>query len=208
MTESPEELLLFDLGGVLVEYTGTSDIHALLSERLAPERFRQLFQSTADVWAAFESGLLTPEAFVARFAQHWPLAVTHERFLREFETWTRGLLPGAAETLDALRPKFRLAALSNSNVLHWRRNALLGIPALFERAFASHELGMRKPAPEVYEYVLKELGAGPGQSTFFDDQEPNVEAARRLGMRAYRVEGVAELRACLRELGYLDGRLP
>ena len=204
MTESPRELLLFDLGGVLLEYSGLQDIHGVLSEKLTRERTLQLVEATSEHWSAFELGQLTPLEFVERFAEHWPLGVPHDRFLAEFESWSRRLFPGAEELLDELRAGFRLAALSNTNYLHWRRNSeVLGIPALFERAFASHEIGLRKPALEVYEHVLIELDVRPADATFFDDLEANVEAARRVGMRAYRVQGVEELRACLRENGYL-----
>jgi putative hydrolase of the HAD superfamily len=200
------ELLLFDLGGVLLEYSGLQDIHGVLSEKLSLERTLQLVEASAEVWSAFEMGRLTPEQFGERFAAHWPLAVPQERFLAEFESWTQALYPGAAELLDQLRPSYRLAALSNTNYLHWRRiSDVLGIPALFERAFASHQLGLRKPSPEIYVHVLRELGVAPDEATFFDDLEVNVEAARRVGMRAHRVEGIAALTACLRENGYLGG---
>jgi putative hydrolase of the HAD superfamily len=97
-----------------------------------------------------------------------------------------------------------LAALSNTNSLHWSRmREELSILEHFERAFASHELGLRKPSLEIYVHVLREMGMTPAETTFFDDTEANVEAARRVGMRAYRVEGVEALRACLRENGYL-----
>jgi putative hydrolase of the HAD superfamily len=198
------ELLLFDLGGVLLEYSGIRDIHGVLSEKLTREQTLALVQATSDIWSAFETGLLSPEAFAERFGAHWPLGVAHDVFLAEFESWSRALYPGAAELLDELRDAYRLAALSNTNALHWRRNRdVLGIPQLFERAFASHEVGLRKPSPEIYVHVLREMGVAPAEATFFDDLETNVEAARRVGMRGYRVEGLDALRACLRENGYL-----
>ena len=204
MAKDARELLIFDLGGVLLEYSGIRDIHGVLSEQLTLERTRQLMQATSEIWSSFETGMLTPEEFGERFEAHWPLGVPRGVFLREFESWSRALYPGAAELLEELRAAYRLAALSNTNALHWRRNReVLGIPQLFERAFASHEVGLRKPAPEVYEHVLAEMGVRAADATFFDDVETNVEAARRLGMRAYRVEGVEALRACLRENGYL-----
>jgi FMN phosphatase YigB (HAD superfamily) len=39
---------------------------------------------------------------------------------------------------------------------------------------------------------------------FFDDTPMNVEAARRLGARAFRVEGVGQLVATLRAQGFLS----
>jgi putative hydrolase of the HAD superfamily len=87
--------------------------------------------------------------------------------------------------------------------VHWRRNAELGVTQLFERSFASHEIGVRKPAREIYDHVLAEMEVVAADVTFFDDQQPNVDAAKQVGINAHRVEGVDELRACLRELGYL-----
>ena len=132
-----------------------------------------------------------------------PLTCDCETFLADFATWSRALLPGSTEILTALRSRFQVAALSNANAVHWQRNEVLGVPALFDRVFSSHELGMRKPELELYEHVLREMGVLPAATVFFDDLEINVAAARRLGMAAYRVEGSDELRACLLELGYL-----
>jgi HAD superfamily hydrolase (TIGR01509 family) len=196
-------LLLFDLGKVLVEVTGTRDIQKYLINPLQLERG----WPAEGCWDAFERGQLPPEAFATRFIAEVPLNCDCDTFLADFANWSRGLLPGSKETLEALRPRFRLAALSNSNVVHWQRNVVNGIPALFERVFSSHELGMRKPEPEIYEHVLKELEVAPATTTFFDDTAVNVEAAQRLGMQAYRVEGVQQLRSCLLELGYLDGEI-
>jgi putative hydrolase of the HAD superfamily len=197
-------LLLFDLGGVLVDYSGVQDIHGVLSETLTQERLAELMRASADIWSSFEVGKLTPVEFSERFAGHWPLAVSREQFLIEFESWIRALYPGAMELLAELRPSYRLAALSNTNEIHWRRmRDVLRTGDLFERAFLSHEVGLRKPSPDVFEHVLRELDVKPDEATFFDDAEANVEAARGVGMRAFRVEGVESLRACLQENGYL-----
>jgi FMN phosphatase YigB (HAD superfamily) len=48
------------------------------------------------------------------------------------------------------------------------------------------------------------LDMRPQQTVFFDDLQENMQAARDLGMQAYRVAGVEELRHCLRELGCLS----
>ncbi|HEU0075466.1 MAG TPA: HAD-IA family hydrolase [Dehalococcoidia bacterium] len=200
MNDSPTHLLLFDLGHVLVEVTGARDITPYLK---APLRWDGTDWPAMEAWEAFEKGLLTAQEFSERFVEQANLSLDAPAFLANFTGWTRGLLPGAKETLDALRPRFRLAALSNSNEVHWRRNAELGVPQLFERSFTSHEIGVRKPAREIYEHVLTEMEVVAADVTFFDDQQPNVDAAKQAGMNAHRVVGVEELRACLRELGYL-----
>jgi HAD superfamily hydrolase (TIGR01509 family) len=194
-------VLLFDLGRVLVEITGERDIKPFLKR---PLRTDESGWPAMRAWEAFEMGHLTPAEFGEQFVAQADLDVDAAGFLEIFEAWSRGFMPGARETLESLRPRYRLAALSNSNEIHWRRNAELGVPDAFDRIFGSHELGIRKPAREIYEHVLVEMSVAPGDVTFFDDQQPNVDAALLLGMDAHRVEGIDEVRACLQRLGFLE----
>ena len=201
--EDTRRLLLFDLGGVLIEYTGFESINALLSQEMTADQLRAHWDST-DIGVKFETGAITAAQFGDAFVRHWHLKVTAEVFLTEFRSWTSCLFPGAVELLAELRPRYRLAALSNSNALHWdRNNKELGVDALFERAFSSHEVGMRKPDPAFYRHALHALAVGPPEVVFFDDVFINVEAARGLGIEAHQVVGVDGLRACLLELGIL-----
>ena len=71
----------------------------------------------------FEVGHLTPQQFAERFIATWDMAVPPLDFLQAFRVWTRGFLPGARELLATLRRRYRLACLSNSNAVHWERNA-------------------------------------------------------------------------------------
>jgi putative hydrolase of the HAD superfamily len=196
-------LLLFDLGGVVVEFSGLTDIHGLLREPISVEDVNRLFGASQAI-ADFEVGLLTPEEFAAAFAAAWPLSCSEAEFLVHYESWTRSLLPGAPELLSELAAKYRLAALSNSNILHWTRNdVVIGVQSYFERAFSSHQLGLRKPSPEIFRVALRELAVEPGDVVFFDDNQLNVDAAAAHGIAAYRVEGVEQVRERLTDLGLL-----
>ena len=197
------KLLLFDLGGVLVDYVGTAELMKLLSQPYTRETLHDLWLQT-DVWFQFEKGHVTPEEFAETMCRDWPLTCDAATFLSLFESWTTGLFPGAVELMAELKPKYRLAALSNSNLTHWRRNnEVLGVAALFERAFSSHELGLRKPDIAIYHHALRELAVEPHETVFFDDLTDNIEAARSVGMTAYRVRGIDELRAALIDNGLL-----
>jgi HAD superfamily hydrolase (TIGR01509 family) len=108
------------------------------------------------------------------------------------------------ELLDSLRPRFRLAALSNSNELHWVRNTQdLGVTGPFELALSSHQCGLSKPAAEFYVLALERLGVPPDAVLFFDDVPDNVAAASALRMRSFHVNGVEDVRACLVKEGIL-----
>ncbi|MGE0059565.1 MAG: HAD family hydrolase [Dehalococcoidia bacterium] len=201
--EATKPLLLFDLGGVVVEFSGLADMHGLLREPMPVEDVNRLFSASQAI-ADFEVGLLTPEEFGAAFANAWSLNCSEAEFLAHYESWTRALLPGADALLTELAASYRLAALSNSNILHWTRNdVVIGVQSYFERAFSSHELGVRKPDPEIFRRALSELGVEPAEVVFFDDNALNVEAAQAFGISAHRVEGVDQVRARLADLGLL-----
>jgi putative hydrolase of the HAD superfamily len=195
--------LLFDLGGVLIDFSGPADIHGLLREQMAADEASRRFGASQAI-ADFEVGLLTPEEFGAAFCGDWDLSCSEAEFLDHYTSWTRALLPGAHELLTELATRYRLAALSNSNVLHWTlSDCMIQVQTYFERAFSSHQIGLRKPDPAAFRRALQELGAEPQQVVFFDDNAVNVGAACDLGIAAYRVEGVAAVRARLRDLNLL-----
>jgi FMN phosphatase YigB (HAD superfamily) len=128
------EVLLFDLGGVLVEYTGVQEVtRPLPAGTSEPEILERL--SRCPHTEAFGRGQLSRQEFGERFVRDWGIDLPPETFLEEFRAWSKCLLPGAVELLATLRPRFRLAALSNSNELHWERNSRdLGVTDLFEVA--------------------------------------------------------------------------
>jgi putative hydrolase of the HAD superfamily len=68
-----------------------------------------------------------------------------------------------------------------------------------EKAYYSHEMGLRKPNLRIYERVLKKSRLDPYETVFVDDSEPNVIAAENLGMRGVLVTPGADLAALLRQ---------
>lgn len=67
----------------------------------------------------------------------------------------------------------------------WR--TLLPFEDLFDDIVDSHEVGLRKPNPAIYELALTRLSTVPERSVFLDDVLSNVEAAINVGMRGVLV---------------------
>jgi HAD superfamily hydrolase (TIGR01509 family) len=191
------DVLLFDLGGVLVEFSGVRGLAVLLQGRLSEsEIIRQMSHYLPS--EQFGLGQITAREFGERFIKDWNLELSSEDFLLEFQSWSKRLLPGAVELLTLLRPRFRLAALSNSNELHWERNTKdLGLTGLFEVAISSHQVGLYKPDAQIYLTALDRLGVSPDCVMFFDDVPAYVAAASALGIHAFQVEGVEGVRSRL-----------
>jgi putative hydrolase of the HAD superfamily len=199
MTMTKPSVLLFDLGGVLVDWAGNEPLLALTHGRLDPEAARKFWLESPAV-RDFETGRCGAGEFATAVVAGLRLDCPPEDFLAQFESWDRGPFPGAAELLAELAPHYFLACLSNNNELHWRRLWRQHPHFLdrFHRLFASFEIGKIKPDPDIFEYVLAQLQVPPGAVLFFDDNIECVEAARRLGMRACQTKGVAAVRAALR----------
>src|SRR5262245_2000183 len=185
------EVLIFDLGGVLIDFSAFEDLRPLLRKDMQPEEIRQRWISCPHI-QLFEIGRLTSSEFAERFVRDWDVIVSPDQFLVEFRSWTRGFAPGARSLLTALRNNYRLAALSNSNAAHWDCNVSEhGLLDLFDSAFSSHELGWHKPDPRIYTEALKRLGIRANNSGFFDDTLPNVESDRALRNAAVHVKDSA-----------------
>jgi HAD superfamily hydrolase (TIGR01509 family) len=191
------DLLLFDLGGVLIDFAGPRELGQFLRAPSTPADILKRWVSCPHT-EDFERGLLSPREWAERFVLDWDATLAPEELLKEFRTMSRCVLPGARELLDQLRPRFRLAVLSNSNELHWDRNTNeLKVLELFEFAIASHQVGLCKPDPAIFKIAIERAGVAPGAIMFFDDLPANVAAAASLGIRARQVQGVDGVRECL-----------
>lgn len=84
---------------------------------------------------------------------------------------------------------FRIGILTN-NVREFRDFwwPLMEFEDVFDTIVDSHEVGMRKPNPDIYHLTMNRLGAEPSRTAFLDDLQANVDAANALGMHGVLVE--------------------
>ena len=64
---------------------------------------------------------------------------------------------------------------------------------LFEKLYYSHELGMRKPDREIFEFVLNDSQISPEQTVYIDDTLAHIESAATLGVRVYHLKAQEKL---------------
>jgi putative hydrolase of the HAD superfamily len=199
------EVVLFDVGGVLVHLSGIEVIVGWLGGALTEEQlWRRWLQSEAV--RRFETGRVDAPTFARELAREFDLAIEPPRLLAAFEGWLIGPYPGALELIREIPQRYGRAVLSNSNALHWPRViGEMGLGALFasEHLFVSHLTGRIKPDAEAFEHVIEVFGCVPSQVLFLDDNQLNVEAASRAGLQAVQVRGPKEARRALAERGIL-----
>lgn len=195
------EVVLFDLGGVLVELHGVGTMLAWLDNKVSVDELWKLWLSSPVV-RQFESGRAGPEEFADQIIREMSLPVGKAEFLSTFTSWVSGLYPGALELVRSVPERFTRATLCNTSVLHWPRLMNdLELDQAFHHHFASHLTGRIKPDPEAFQHVLDTLDCKPSSVFFLDDNSLNVEAAKKIGIHAVRVRGPAEASRALTETG-------
>ena len=173
--------LLVDWGGVM-----TTDLFASfrafcaaesLSADAIGERFRT-DRASRELLIGLETGTLPEADFEQRFAEI--LGVSPDRLI---ERMFAGGGPDAAMQQAVRRARsagIRTGLVSNSWGTSRYDRALLS--ELFDGVVISGEVGMRKPAPEIYERGARAIDVAPAACVFVDDLPFNLAPARELGM--------------------------
>jgi putative hydrolase of the HAD superfamily len=196
------DVVLFDLGGVLIDFGGVKPMKAFSG-----------IDDDEELWArwvscewvrTFERGDCTPAEFAAGVVHDWELRVEPDEFLASFRSWIGGPLVGADELVRETQQVTRVGCLSNTNSVHWddqeSRHAVL---RAFDVRFLSFEIGCVKPDQVIFERVVDTLAVAPDRILFLDDNAINVDGARAAGFCAERAVGVTQARAELERLEVL-----
>jgi epoxide hydrolase-like predicted phosphatase len=192
--------LLVDYGGVLTSSLFDSFRSFCEHEGIEPDSIRRAFQtdpSSRELLIALETGAIPEEEFEPKFAAM--LGVDAPQLI---DRMFAGSWP-EEPMLDAVRRAreagIRTGLVSNS----WgtRRYDRPLLSELFDGIVISGEVGIRKPAPEIYELGAKEIGVETESCVFVDDLPFNLEPAAELGMATVHhvsaEQTIAELEALL-----------
>jgi putative hydrolase of the HAD superfamily len=194
--QSNVDAVVFDLGGVLAEFSGVLTMRELAGIDSDDELWRRWLECE---WVRrFERGRCSAEDFAAGVVSDWQLPISGAEFLETFAGWVQEPYDGAEQLVADTAANVPVAMLSNMNSVHWDL-AVSGWPLVthFAHVFTSFQLGLIKPDREVFDHVAETLGVEPGRILFLDDNQINVDGARTAGLMGERVRGVTEARAAL-----------
>jgi putative hydrolase of the HAD superfamily len=204
MPDLEVDLVLFDLGGVLIELGGVASLQEMAGVIGDEEVWHRWL---ACPWVRrFERGECSASEFSEGFVSEWDLTMSPERFLDIFRDWPIGPYPGTTELLTEVQRSVPIGCLSNTNALHWdHQSSRWPMLSLFDFRFLSFELGMVKPDAAIFEAVAGQLPVGRDRVLYLDDVALNADAARSLGFRSEQVRGIDEVRTVLRDVGMITG---
>ncbi|HVM87303.1 MAG TPA: HAD family phosphatase [Puia sp.] len=188
--------IIFDLGGVLINLDNKLTEKAFVD--LGAKDFARYFGHgfAASFFKEYEIGKISDQEFINNLRQLGNLNVPDETIIEAWDALLLDFPPERIALLKKLRTAYRVFLFSNTNALHMKtvrkiynstfRNETLD--ELFEKAYYSNELGMRKPDVISYLHITNENKLIPSETLFVDDASVNVEGANKAGLQGYFLE--------------------
>jgi putative hydrolase of the HAD superfamily len=190
-TKNEIKNILFDWGGVI------TDLHLDATKKAFHDLGLSIFDEHVphdpldNIFIPFEIGNISPEEFRNNIRMLSATSLTDTMIDGAWNAML-GVLPEERwKLLESISHTYRTFLLSNTNAIHlnYYFNYLQGIYGtfgyvhLFEKAYFSHELHLRKPNADIFEFVVKDSGINPQETLFIDDFLENIETARKLGFQ-------------------------
>lgn len=190
------EAVIFDLGGVLlnIDYNLTRKAF----QQLGIADFENLYsQANADeLFSRLEKGLIKEEDFYYELRDGTGLPLTDIEIRHAWNAMLLDFRETSLDFLEKLKNNYSLFLLSNTNEIHLKKfyeiyhegERAEPVESFFKKAFYSFEMGMRKPDPDIYEYVLEKHQLSRERTLFIDDSIQNIDTARQLGLQTVHLQ--------------------
>ncbi len=184
--------ILFDLGGVLmnIDFDRTFNAFEVIGFRGAGEAFQD--PEINRLCMEFETGVYCSIEMRRKFREMTGFKCTDEQFDKAWNALLIDFPPVRIRRVEEVAKKYKTYLLSNTNPIHARHfNAELNkhfgyesLDHLLDKAWYSHNLGLRKPDERIFERVLKVSKLNASETLFLDDSLINIRAAESLGIQA------------------------
>lgn len=193
--------IIFDLGNVLLNYNARRAALRFAKECKVPLVRIWKYFFISPVEKAYTRGEISSYQFYQYAKEGLGLDISYVKFRHFWNDifWENN---GMEPLLKQLKRRYLLYLISNTNKMHFdyiKKN--FSILRYFRKSFPSHEVGHRKPSPEIYHHVLKHIGLRPEETVFVDDTPEFVQGARKVGMHAIRFRNRKQLIKDLAHLG-------
>jgi len=200
----PVRAVLFDLGGVLVDWNPRHLYCRLFTDEEAMESFlatvcTQAWNEQQDAGRPFCEGV---ELLVARHPQH-------ADEIRAYDARWGEMLKGAVEESVAILGELRARGVPLFALTNWSAEkfplarARFAFLEWFDGILVSGEERLKKPDPRIYRLAVERFELEPAETLYVDDAEANIAAAALLGFKTHRFVEPPALRNLLVSCGLL-----
>ena len=181
--------IILDLGGVLInlDYNKLNDRLGILGLSNTFSKSEQI-----ELFDKLEEGKISEIDFITAFNRLAKANHNHQTIINAWNSILLDFPPERLHLLRSLAQKYRMFLFSNTNSMHIKEvyNVLkrdCGVSDLnqyFEKVYLSNELGLRKPKPEGFKFILEDNTLNADETLFIDDSPQHVEGAKKVGLNA------------------------
>jgi HAD superfamily hydrolase (TIGR01509 family) len=187
--------IIFDLGGVIMNLDVPKTIRALHKIGI-----KKIVNNTGhnyhnSFFYDFEVGTITEEQFLESLQK---LSKKKLSFSEIKEAWNEMILEIPKDRIDFLqnlKEDFNLFLLSNTNSIHQKKYLTefnekykFSLNTLFKKPYYSHEIGIRKPNAEIFNFVLRDSSLIADETLFVDDSLTNIKSAENSGINTFHIK--------------------
>ena len=206
MAKADRDIVVFDLGGVLIEWDPRHLYRKLFAgDEAAMEHF--LANVCTHEWnRGQDAGRSFAEGARLLKADHPDKAELIDAYCARFDEMMPGPVAGSVEILSELKERgTAVYCLTNFSAETY--------PPTFERfeflrwfhgILVSGQVGLIKPDPRIFELLVERFAIDPERAVYIDDVAANVAAARPFGIHAIHFTTPTALRGELVALGLLQ----
>lgn len=186
--------LVFDFGNVFLNI----DIDAAMQNALNIFKLKKFPEDMIAVNSLYEQGLISTNEFIDFYTDNFRY-LSKESIIDNWNFMLRDFPLHRLEFLKDLKTasQYKLILLSNTNELHidWVKQRIPfyeDFKNCFDAFYLSHEIKLRKPNADVFEFVLNENNLRPENTLFIDDNSDNTNAAKKIGYHVWNIHPETE----------------
>jgi putative hydrolase of the HAD superfamily len=182
--------VIFDLGGVIIHIDYAATIRAF--ENLGFGDFHNLYSQAkqSGLFDELETGKISGQRFVNELLPYLKLGTSPNKVVAAWNAMIGTIPQERIALLQKVRERYPTFLLSNTNELHmqavlrsWDASSEKPMNDFFNHIFLSHEIGMRKPNTDIFEFVCGENNLNPDDTLFIDDTLQHIEGAKACGLQ-------------------------
>jgi putative hydrolase of the HAD superfamily len=204
MKQKPSAVI-FDFGGVLLNLDLDSTAQAF--KNLGIPDFKKLFTlyHASPVFLDLEIGKIDPETFARGIIREIGHSVSEQEILDAWNTILGDYRLESLAFVEKLKEQMPVYLYSNTNIIHYEvfqqkiaeTTPYRHLNDLFNRAYYSHEMGMRKPHAEGYLHILTQEGLNAADTLFVDDNLDNINGAEAVGLKTHHLQSDERIETAL-----------
>lgn len=202
------DTIIFDLGMVVIDLEMEATTNAFKSlfgsrygESMSVLNERSHFEN-------YETGQISTTEFIDGIQEQLDQAEKRDRISAAWNAMLKTIPDRRFRILKAAQQDFRTFCLSNTNELHIdfiydylkREKQIADLVDYFDKVYLSHEIKMRKPNAEIFEFVIDRNQLDPERTLFIDDTAGHLKGAEKLGIRTYHLAAPEQLEDILGHL--------